>query len=103
MRSKEMCTYRAAISRFAFKGVEQFIRQGLEKRLCDFELILCETDRPLGFSGRGQPANLSHGRIPFAQEDSFSFRKPIQVFRKMGFGLMNVQPDHGSLLNYRVN
>jgi hypothetical protein len=51
----------------AFKGIEQLIRQRLEERLRDFQLVLCETDRPLGFLQR---------RFPFAR-----------------FALANIQPD----------
>jgi hypothetical protein len=87
----------------AFKGIEQFIWQRPEEGLRDSEFVLCEADRPFGFSRRSHRANFSHRRIPFAKEDGFSFREPIQILRKMGLGLMYIQPDHSSLLNWGVN
>jgi hypothetical protein len=94
--------YRAGASRLAFKGVEQIVGQWFEKRFRDLEL-LSEADRPFGLSYLRHRANFSHWRISLAQKDRFTFSQSIQVLREMGFGLMHIQPDHGSLLNYEVN
>jgi hypothetical protein len=85
-----MCRYRAAASRLAFKGIEQVVRQRLEKRFRNLELVLGEADRPFGFSRLRDGANFSYWRISFAEENSFSFRKLVQVFREVGLGFVYI-------------
>jgi hypothetical protein len=63
------------------------------------ELPFCKTHRAPGFPFRGDGPDLCNGDIPSADKNPFPFDDPVKVSGQVGFHFVNVEPNHGSIVN----
>lgn len=64
-------------------------------------MSLSEPHRPLRFPVGRERTNFRNRDIPLAEKDRFPPRQPPQIARKMGFGFVDIEPNHGSLMDER--
>jgi hypothetical protein len=79
------------------------LRELLKERGRDSELSFSEPDRTLLLRMGGKRPYFSYGLITSAEHNSLTALKFLEVMRKMGLGFMNIQFNHGPILNYILN
>lgn len=78
-------------------------RRGLEEFFGYFQLPFSQAYRPLGVLFLLEGFEFCHRHISPAQKNRLSLQQPLQVKGKTGFGVVNIESNHQSLLNQKVD
>jgi len=88
---------------FTLECLHELFGKRFKELLGDGELALGKPDGAFLGATRRQRTNLGDRLIALAEEDGLSFLDHGEVTGQMGFGLVNVQPNHGHNINQVVN
>ena len=75
----------------------------LEKGLWNDQLFFCQTDRALPCAGRSHRTNLRDRHISLAEEDNLALVQAGKVARKVHFGLVYVDLNHGHIVDHKYD
>jgi hypothetical protein len=88
---------------FTLECLHEFFGKRFKEFLGDGELALSKSDGTFLDATRPQRTNLSDRMIALAEDDGLSFPDHGEVTGQMGLGLMNVNSNHGYMINQVVN
>jgi len=96
-----MCTYREAVSilGLATEVSHEILRQRLKELGGNLELAFIDTEPAFpvrGFSRDGP--HFGYGTVVAAEDDGFACLDTVEVAGKMRLGLVNVEPDHKTII-----
>ena len=83
----------------AFERLEQIFGKRLEKLWWHRETPLGDADGPLPLALPRQGPNLGDGDVASAENNDLFLFETAQVAREMGFGILDVDSEHGLILS----
>ncbi len=96
---------RAAVNErlLALEGVDEIFGQRLEECFGHFKSPFGQPDRPRLGSHLRDRTDLRNRKVPFAQKNRFSLAQPVKVSRQVSLSFVDVDPNHGFVLDQVVD